>query len=111
MLISNETSLETRYEDLRAGARLNSRVAVAVEWVDDGQSRRAEGYTVDVGPRGCLAIVQHKFTVGQKLQLVNLTNQKISEAVLIWRGHERQTGWELGLEIQDKTVDFWGIEF
>lgn len=111
MLISNETSLETRYEDLRAGARLNSRVAVAVEWVDDGQSQRAEGFTVDVGPKGCLAIVQHKFTVGQKLQLVNMTNQKTSEAVLIWRGHERQTGWELGLEIQDKTVDFWGIEF
>lgn len=111
MLIANETSFETRYKHVRSGARLNSRVAIAVEWTDGDQKLRAEGYTVDVSPRGCLAIVQHMFTVGQKLQLINLTNQKTSEAFLIWRGHERQTGWELGLEIQDKTVDFWGIEF
>ena len=111
MLIANEASFETRYNQVRAGARLNSRVVIAVEWTDGGKKHRAEGYTVDVSPRGCLAIVQHQFTVGQTLQLINLTNQKTSEAILIWRGHERQTGWELGLEVQDKTTDFWGIEF
>ena len=111
MLIANEASFETRYNHLRAGARLNSRVAIAVEWTDGDKKLRAEGYTVDVSPKGCLAIVQQRLTVGQTLQLINLTNQKSSEAILIWRGHERQTGWELGLEIQDKTHDFWGIEF
>jgi hypothetical protein len=111
VLIVDESSFETRYKHLRAGARLNSRVAIAVEWTEDGKNLRAEGYTVDVSPRGCLAIVQQRFTVGQKLQLINLANQKTSEVFLIWRGHERQTGWELGLEIQDKTQDFWGIEF
>ena len=111
MLIASESSFETRYEHLRAGARLNSRVAIAVEWMDGGKNERAEGYTVDVGPKGCLAIVQHKFTVGQKLQLTNLINKKTGEAILIWRGHERQTGWELGLEIQGKTEDFWEIQF
>jgi PilZ domain-containing protein len=111
VLIANDTSFETRYEHMRAGARLNSRVAIAVEWTDGGKNLRAEGYTVDVSPKGCLAIVPQGFTVGQKLQLINLTNQKTSEAFLIWRGHEGRTGWELGLEIQDKTEDFWGIEF
>jgi hypothetical protein len=111
VLIANEVSFETRYNHLRAGARLNSRVAIAVEWTDGSEKLRAEGYTVDVSPRGCLAIVQQTFTVGQTLRLINLTNQKSSEAILIWRGHERQAGWELGLEIQDKMQDFWGIEF
>jgi hypothetical protein len=111
VLIVDESSFETRYKHLRAGARLNSRVAIAVEWTEEGKNLRAEGYTVDVSPRGCLAIVQHRFTVGQKLQLINLTNQKTSEVFLIWRGHERQAGWELGLEIQGKTEDFWGVEF
>ncbi len=111
MLIANETSFEARYKHLRAGVRLNSRVAIALEWLDGGGNLRAEGYTVDVSPKGCLAIVPQGFAVGQKLKLINLTNQKTSEAILIWRGHEGRAGWELGLEIQDKTEDFWGIEF
>ena len=111
MLIANETSFEARYRHLRAGVRLNSRVAIAVEWLDGRRNLRAEGYTVDVSPKGCLAIVPQGFAVGQKLRLINLTNQKTSEALLIWRGHEGRSGWELGLEIQDKTEDFWGIEF
>jgi hypothetical protein len=111
VLIANETSLEARYKHMRAGTRLNSRVAIAVEWTEGGKNLRADGYTVDVSPRGCLAIVPQGFAVGQKLKLVNLTNQKTTEAFLIWRGHEGRGGWELGLEIQDKTRDFWDIEF
>jgi hypothetical protein len=34
--------------------------------------------------------------VGQKLRLVNLTNQISCEAVLVWRGHQGRTGWEMG---------------
>jgi hypothetical protein len=100
-----------RLGDVRSGARLNSRVAVAVEWTDAGQSLRAEGYTVDIGAKGCLAMVPQGFGVGQKLRLVNLTNQISCEAILIWRGHEGRAGWELGLELQEPSPDFWGLDF
>jgi hypothetical protein len=106
-----DTSFGARLGDVRSGARLNSRVAVAVEWTDAGQSLRAEGYTVDIGAKGCLAMVPQGFAVGQKLRLVNLTNQISCEAILIWRGHEGRAGWELGLELQEPSPDFWGLDF
>jgi hypothetical protein len=98
-------------KQLRAGVRLNSRVAVAVEWTESGQTLRAEGYTVDIGTKGCLAVVPQGFAVGQRLRLVNLINNSKSDAVLIWRGHEGRTGWELGLELQDPSPEFWGLDF
>jgi hypothetical protein len=109
--IASDTSFEKRYAHMRASVRLNSRVAIAVEWSEDGRNLRAEGYTVDVSPRGCLAIVPQGFAVGQKLKLINLANKTASEAILIWRGHEGRSGWELGLEIQGTPEDFWGIQF
>jgi len=110
-VIANEVGFETRYKHLRSGVRVNSKVAIAVEWTESGEKYRAEGCTVDVSPRGCLAIVPHKLSAGQELQLINLVNQNKREAILIWRGHEGRAGWELGLEIQGKTEDFWGIDF
>jgi hypothetical protein len=84
---------------------------VAVEWTEGGQSKRAEGFTADIGAKGCLAVVPQSFGVGQKLRLVNLINQLSCEAVLVWRGHEGRLGWELGLELQDPSADFWGLDF
>jgi hypothetical protein len=106
-----DSGFETRMGDVRSSARLNSRVAVAVEWSDAGRSLRAEGYTVDIGAKGCLAVVPQGFAVGQKLRLVNLINQISCEAILIWRGHEGRAGWELGLELQEPSPDFWGLDF
>jgi hypothetical protein len=109
--LANDVGFETRMKQLRAAARLNSRVAIAVEWKEDGRTLRAEGYTVDVSPKGCLAIVPQGFAVGQRLRLINLVNKNASEAMLIWRGHEGRAGWELGLELQGRAGDFWGLEF
>jgi hypothetical protein len=109
--LANDIGFETRMKQLRAGARLNSRAAIAVEWTEDGRTLRAEGYTVDVSPKGCLAIVPQGFAVGQRLRLINLINKNVSEAVLIWRGHEGRAGWELGLELRGQPGDFWGIDF
>ena len=111
MALLRDISFEARLRDIRSSGRLNSRVAVAVEWTDAGQSLRAEGYTVDIGAKGCLAVVPQGFAVGQKLRLVNLTNKISCEAVLVWRGHESRTGWELGLELQEPSADFWGLDF
>lgn len=111
MPLANDVSFETRMKQLRAAGRLNSRVAIAVEWTEDGRALRAEGYTVDISPKGCLAIVPQGFAVGQRLRLTNLVNKNAGEAVLIWRGHEGRAGWELGLELQGRPSDFWSIDF
>ena len=111
MALLKDANYETRMRYARSSGRLNSRVAVAVEWAVAGRGLRAEGYTIDIGPKGCLAVVPQGFSVGQKLRLVNLTNQISCEAVLVWRGHEGRTGWELGLELQDPSADFWGLDF
>jgi len=104
-----DMSYEARMGHIRSSGRVNSRVAVAVEWNDDGKKQRAEGHTADISSKGCLAVIPQGFAVGQKVRLFNLTNQNSCEAVLVWRGHEGRKGWELGLELLDATVDFWGL--
>jgi hypothetical protein len=104
LALLKDMSYEARMGHVRSSGRVNSRVAVAVEWDDTGKSQRAEGQTVDISAKGCLAVIPQGFAVGQKLRLFNLTNQNSCEAVLVWRGHEGRKGWELGLELQDPTL-------
>ena len=111
MALLKDASFENRMRHIRGSGRVNSRVAVAIEWTEAGRSLRAEGYTVDIGAKGCLVVVPQGFAVGQKLRIVNLTNQISCEAILIWRGHEGRAGWELGLELQEPSPDFWGLDF
>jgi hypothetical protein len=67
-----DISFETRMRQLRSSGRLNSRVAVAVEWGDGDRTLRAEGYTVDIAPKTCMAVVPQGFAVGQRLHLSTL---------------------------------------
>ena len=102
---------ETRGDHVRAGERLNSHVQLTVEWEEGGKTLQTKGYTVDISPKGCMAIVEQGLPVGQKLRVVNgLTGEK-AEATLIWRGHEGRKGWEVGLELAGLEGDFWGMEF
>ena len=110
-IFNNSVSGDAKTRHIRAGVRLNSRVPVAIEWKEEGRELRAEGYTTDISPKGCLAVVPQGFALGQRLKLVNLLNGNRSEVVLIWRGHEGRGGWELGLELQEPPADFWGVEF
>jgi len=107
----NDTSYEARMKRIRAGVRVNSRVSIAIEWTEAGRSLRTEGYTVDISPKGCLAVLPQGFAVGQKLRLVNLVNNTVCEAVLVWCSHEEKRGWELGLELQEPSSEFWGLDF
>jgi hypothetical protein len=109
--ITNEAGFGTGTKHLRAGVRLNSRVPVGVEWTEGGETRKAEGYTVDISPKGCMAIVTQGFAVGQKMRLTNLVNGRSVDARLVWRVHEGRTGWELGLELDNSTMEFWEVEF
>ncbi len=110
MALLKDMTYEARMGHIRSSGRVNSRVAVAVEWNDAGKKQRSEGHTADISSKGCLAVIPQGFAVGQKLRLFNLTNQNSCDAVLVWRGHEGRKGWELGLELQDATLDFWGLD-
>jgi c-di-GMP-binding flagellar brake protein YcgR len=109
--IMSEAMHALKVQQLRAGARVNSRVRVTLEWEEAGETHSVSGYTVDISPKGCLAVVPQGFAVGQKMRLRNSINGNESEAKLIWRGHEGRSGWELGLELDGPPNDFWGLEF
>ena len=98
-------------EHIRAGVRLNSRIELMVEWEEGGKKLTAKGYTLDISPKGCMAIVEQELPVGQKLRIVNGISGKSAAATLIWRGHEGRKGWELGLELEGMQEDFWGMEY
>src|SRR5260370_29858321 len=87
----SEPSFDLRMKQLRAGKRVNSRVPVAVEWEEARARHTAEGWTVDISPNGCLAVVPQGFALGQKFDLVNLLNTNVAETVLIWRWHAGPT--------------------
>jgi hypothetical protein len=107
----NGLAEKPRVDHTRAVIRLNSRVELTVEWEENGNTLKAKGYTVDISPSGCMAIVEQGLTVGQKLRVVNGMSGKTAAATLIWRGHEGRKGWELGLELAGPDDDFWGVEF
>lgn len=111
MGLANDVSYATKIRHIRAGIRLNSRINLRVEWKEHRQTFSADGHTVDVSPKGCLAIVAQGFPLGQKMVVTNVSNGKSAEATLVWRGHEGREGWELGLELESPEADFWGIEF
>jgi len=102
---------ETRKKQIRARMRLNSRVELTVEWQENGRTLQANGYTVDVSPKGCLAIVEQGLLVGEKLRLINTVNGNSTGARIIWKGHEGRKGWELGMELDAADGEFWGVEF
>ena len=111
MGLLKDTDLEIRGQNHRGGVRVNSRCMVAVEWEEQGQALRAEGKTKDTSPQGCMVVVPHAVKIGQNLRLLNLNNQKSCEGVVIWRGEEIPTGWELGIQLKDASYDFWEMEF
>ena len=106
-----QAKFEERFRHIRGTGRLNSRVPIAIEWTEAGQTRRVEGYTRDISSKGCMAVVPQELAVGQKLRLINNVNQNSSEAALIWRGHQGPSGWELGLELFEPPPDYWGLDF
>jgi len=108
---ANDVSYATKMRHMRTGIRLNARINLRVEWKEHRETLSADGYTVDISPKGCLAIVAQGFPLGQKMVVINVLNGKSAEATLVWRGHEGRQGWELGLELERPVADFWGVEF
>jgi hypothetical protein len=94
----------------RRGVRVNSRVPIALEWIAAGEIRSREAQTRVVGPYGCLAVLKQSLDVDQKIQVTNLVSRRANPAVVVWRGLERTEGWELGIELINPEMGFWGLE-
>ena len=102
---------EARYAEKRRGVRVNSRVPVAIEWEEDsGAQLRQEAHTRIVGPYGCLVVLPRELGVNRRVQLTNLANGQSNPAVIVWKGNHRAEGWELGIELIDPGIGFWGLE-
>ncbi len=111
MVLPLQRTLGVKYQRKRRGVRLNSRVPVAIEWQgQEGKSYRAEAHTRVVGPYGCLVVVPRDLNVDQRIRLTNLASRRSNQAVVVWKGHERAEGWELGIELIEPEMGFWGLE-
>jgi len=109
--LSENIKFDERTRQIRGAGRVNSRVRVAIEWQEAGKENRTEGHTVDTSSKGCMVVMPQSVPVGESVRLVNLINQISTEAVVVWRGHQGRTGWELGLEMTESSYEFWGLDF
>jgi len=94
----------------RRGVRLNSRIPIAVQWAADGETLRKEAQTRVVGHYGCLVVLPQNLEIKQEIELTNLMSQASSPARVVWRGVERAEGWELGIELINPQMGFWGLD-
>lgn len=91
---------------------MNSRVPVAIEWREELQGRewQAQARTRVVNFYGCLLVAARPMAMEQKLVLTNLTNQRSIGGVVVYRGKKGLDGWEMGVELVNPVMDFWGVE-
>jgi hypothetical protein len=90
--------------------RMNSQVPVAVEWSSGDTQVRGEAHTRVVGHYGCLVVLNEGLDVNQQIRVTNLASSQTNQAVVVWRGNQRPEGWELGIELINPHVDFWGLD-
>jgi hypothetical protein len=91
--------------------RMNSRVPVALEWEDAaGAIFRERAFTRVVSPYGCLVVLPLDLSIEQHLRIINLATEQANVGVVVWKGSQRPEGWELGIELTQPPMDFWGLE-
>jgi len=61
-------------------------------------------------PYGCLVVLPQDLQVEQRISVINLVSSQASPAVIVWRGHEGAEGWELGIELINPEMGFWGVD-
>lgn len=111
MTFRKDMPAEAKARESRRGVRVNSRVPVVIEW--DGESRvsaREKAHTCVVNCYGCLLVAPHELSVKQPLHMTNLVNKRSIDAVVVWKGKQRVEGWELGVELVNPDMEFWGLE-
>lgn len=97
-------------QEKRRGERVNSKVPITVEWTAGGEFLRKETQTRVVGPYGCMVVLPTNLEVKQAIQLTNMVSKQTNPAVIVWRGTERAEGWEMGIELINPQMGFWGLD-
>ena len=111
MLMSKDLPLNRKTRASRRGVRVNSRVPVRIEWnIDPATPHSEQAYTRVVNCYGCLLVAPRELSLDQRIQLRNLANHRNNDAVVVWKGRHRVDGWELGVELINPEMDFWGLE-
>jgi hypothetical protein len=108
--VANARAAPPSGREKRRGVRVNSRVPIAVEWNAGGESLRKEAQTRVVGPYGCMAVLPTNLEVAQTIRLTNMVSKQTNSGVIVWRGLERAEGWELGIELINPQMGFWGLD-
>jgi hypothetical protein len=108
--VANARAAPPSGREKRRGVRVNSRVPIAVEWDAGGKSLRKEAQTRVVGPYGCMAVLPSNLEVAQTIRLTNMVSRQTNSGVIVWRGLERAEGWELGIELINPQMGFWGLD-
>jgi hypothetical protein len=108
--VANARAAPPSGREKRRGVRVNSRVPIAVEWDAGGKSLRKEAQTRVVGPYGCMAVLPSNLEVTQTIRLTNMVSKQTNSGVIVWRGLERAEGWELGIELINPQMGFWGLD-
>jgi hypothetical protein len=100
-----------KVSEKRRGVRMNSRVPVGVEWENgDGEKSRSKAFTCVVSSYGCLVVLTEELPLEQQVRVVNLSSEQALSGVVVWKGNFRDEGWELGIELNQPPMDFWGLE-
>jgi hypothetical protein len=98
---------------------MNCRVPVTIEWngraepvveARPGPLHFEAGFTRVVNCYGCLLVSPKEIGVQQKLRLTNLATKRSANGVVVWKGAERDDGWDLGVELLAADLDFWGVD-
>jgi hypothetical protein len=98
-------------QHVRFGTRVNSRVPVAIRWVEGERPATMEAQTTDISSSGCFVVASQPISVGQRIRLINLVNGKECNAHIIRHGQQVASNWELGIRLEGQLDDFWGLEF
>lgn len=109
--VLNEDPANFRSHENRRGRRINARIPVAFEWTAaDGERFQAEAHTRVLNYHGCLIVAPCDLAMDTRLRLTNLANNRNLIAVVVWKGKQRVEGYEMGVELVNPELDFWGLD-
>jgi hypothetical protein len=96
---------------VRFGTRVNSRAPIVIRWVENGRPATVEARTIDISPSGCFVVASQPILVGVPVRLTNLVNGKQCEARVVRHGQQTGSSWELGIQLEEPSDEFWGLDF
>ena len=96
---------------VRFGTRINSRASIVIQWVEHGRPATVEARTIDISTSGCFAVASQPILVGQRVRLTNLANGNECDARVVRHGQQTASSWELAIQLEKPSDDFWGLEF